>query len=281
MRRAEGPLGGERPLPIPAALWTCVTSSASSKLGGGSIPGRRRASIVLPAPGGPDHQQVVAAGGGDLERPLGVVLAADVGQVGALGCRGRPRLRAPARAPAASARAAGPRSAPATGCRAPRCPRRAPPRGRWPPAPAGCGSRSGARPSATASAPRTGRSSPVSDSSPQTAQPPSGSCGTCSLAASTPTAIARSKLGPSLRTCAGARFTVIRFCGNSSPELSSAARTRSRDSRIARSGQADEREREQPAAHVDLHRHLVAGDPFEGERGDAGEHGGGRYGAPR
>ena len=39
-----------------------------------------------------------------------------------------------------------------------------------------------------------------------------------------------------LAQCAGARLTVSRFCGNSRPELSRAARTRSRDSRIARSG---------------------------------------------
>jgi hypothetical protein len=48
--------------------------------------------------------------------------------------------------------------------------------------------------------------------------------------------MARSKLGPAFLTCAGARLTVSRFCGKSSPEFSSAARTRSRDSRMARSG---------------------------------------------
>ena len=42
-----------RPVPMPAALWTWVISSASSKLGGGRMPGSRRASMVLPAPGGP------------------------------------------------------------------------------------------------------------------------------------------------------------------------------------------------------------------------------------
>ena len=49
-------------------------------------------------------------------------------------------------------------------------------------------------------------------------------------------AIARSKPGPALRRSAGARFAVIRCSGNSKPELTIAARTRSRDSRTAASG---------------------------------------------
>ena len=52
----------------PATEWMRVTSSASGRVSGGRIDGRRRASIVLPVPGGPCEQQVVAAGGGDLER---------------------------------------------------------------------------------------------------------------------------------------------------------------------------------------------------------------------
>ena len=70
-----------RPLPMPAALWTCVISSASSKLGGGQDarqpPGEHRLARARRA----DHQQVVAAGRGYLERALGVLLPADVGQV--------------------------------------------------------------------------------------------------------------------------------------------------------------------------------------------------------
>ena len=90
-------------------------------------------------------------------------------------------------------------------------------------------------PWATASAPRQWRSSPVSDSSPKTAQRSSAPVGTCSDAASRPQAVARSNPGPTLRRCAGARFTVIRRCGNANPEFSSAACTRSRDSRTAAS----------------------------------------------
>src|SRR5918996_344806 len=41
------------PFPRPAALCICVTSSASSNVGGGRMPGSRRASMVFPAPGGP------------------------------------------------------------------------------------------------------------------------------------------------------------------------------------------------------------------------------------
>ena len=49
--------------------WMRVTSTASAAVSGGRIDGRRRASIVLPVPGGPCMQQVVAAGRRDLERP--------------------------------------------------------------------------------------------------------------------------------------------------------------------------------------------------------------------
>src|SRR5439155_9593904 len=45
-----------------------------------------------------------------------------------------------------------------------------------------------------------------------------------------------SKPGPALRMSEGARLTVIRLSGNSKPELTSAARTRSRDSCTAASG---------------------------------------------
>jgi len=38
--------------------------------------------MVLPDPGGPDHEDVVATSGGDLEGALGDVLAADVAEVG-------------------------------------------------------------------------------------------------------------------------------------------------------------------------------------------------------
>ena len=54
--------------------------------------------------------------------------------------------------------------------------------------------------------------------------------------ASRPSAIGRSNDDPALRTSAGARLTVMRWCGNSKPELRIAERTRSRLSRTVASG---------------------------------------------
>ena len=91
--------------------------------------------------------------------------------------------------------------------------------------------------SAIASAPRTGRTPPSSASSPASA----------SAVEQPRRAAARRRRGsrrrsrgrspgPALRRSAGARLTVIRCSGNSKPELTIAARTRSRDSRTAASG---------------------------------------------
>src|SRR3984957_16208018 len=51
-----------------------------------------------------------------------------------------------------------------------------------------------------------------------------------------PTAMGRSKLGPSFLTSAGARLMVVLPIGNLNPELVSAVETRSRDSLTAASG---------------------------------------------
>src|SRR4029453_19282541 len=51
-----------------------------------------------------------------------------------------------------------------------------------------------------------------------------------------PSAIGTSKAAPALRTSAGARFTVMRWGGNSNPEFRMALRTRSRLSRTLVSG---------------------------------------------
>ena len=45
---------------VPATEWMRVTSSASSRVSGGRIAGRRRASIVLPVPGGPASRRLCA-----------------------------------------------------------------------------------------------------------------------------------------------------------------------------------------------------------------------------
>ena len=69
---------------MPAALWTWVISSASSKLGGGRIAGQPAREHRLAGAGRADHQQVVPARGRDLERALGVLLPADVREIGRL-----------------------------------------------------------------------------------------------------------------------------------------------------------------------------------------------------
>jgi hypothetical protein len=42
----------------PPAEWIAVVSNASSGVSGGRIPGSRRASIVLPEPGGPERSRL-------------------------------------------------------------------------------------------------------------------------------------------------------------------------------------------------------------------------------
>lgn len=87
-----------------------------------------------------------------------------------------------------------------------------------------------------ASVPRIGLSSPVSESSPTNSRSARASPGIWPLAARMPTAIGRSKRPESLGRSAGARLTVSRRLGNSNPQFSSAARTRSALSRTAACG---------------------------------------------
>ena len=111
--------------------------------------------------------------------------------------------------------------------------------------------RPGPPPSAAARAPRHSRTA-AERLAHRDRPPASARTSTCSLAARMTIAMARSNSGPP-SAWAGARLTVIR-CGNSSPELSSAARTpltRLADRAV---GQADQRERGQPGADVDLDR---------------------------
>jgi hypothetical protein len=84
--------------------------------------------------------------------------------------------------------------------------------------------------------PGRARTLPSRPSSPTKASDRARSGSITSSATSTPTAIARSSPDPPLRTPDGARLTVIRRLGHRSPVDSSAARTRSRDSRQASSG---------------------------------------------
>ena len=258
----------------PATLWIRVTSIASARVSGGRIDGSRRASIVLPVPGRALEQQVVAAGGGDLQRQQRRVVAADVGEVRArrrgAGC-GRAR-RGQRRRLGAPREHVG-RGAQARRRRRPRGRRPAPPRAR---ARAGrSAARSPARraPSATASAPGESRSSPPSDSSPNTAYAAQRRrAGPGRWRRAPPSASAASKPGPALRRNAGREV-------RGDPrwrELEARVEDRRADplARLAHRGvaEADDRERRQPAADVDLDPDLARLDPVDGERGDAGEH---------
>ena len=89
------------------------------------------------------------------------------------------------------------------------------------------------------STPRTGRTLPSSPSSPTTTAPSTAPGGTRPSPASTASAMARSKQDPCFGSAAGRRFTVIRRIGHRSPELTIAARTRSRASESAASGSPD------------------------------------------
>ena len=84
--------------------------------------------------------------------------------------------------------------------------------------------------------PGTARTRPSSPSSPSSTRPSKASAGTASLAASTAAARARSKELPRLGSVAGESASVTRRCGHDWPELTTAARTRSRDSARAASG---------------------------------------------
>jgi hypothetical protein len=84
--------------------------------------------------------------------------------------------------------------------------------------------------------PRTGRTAPSSPSSPSSTSPSITRSGRRPSAASTATATGRSKWVPRFGMEAGERLTVIRCCGQGSPEQSTAARTRSRASARAVSG---------------------------------------------
>ena len=85
------------------------------------------------------------------------------------------------------------------------------------------------------STPFVWRNLPSSESSPSITVD-SGAAGSCPDAISSATAIGRSYAGPALGRSAGAIFTVMRRIGNSQPELRIAARTRSRASCTAVSG---------------------------------------------
>ena len=109
--------------------------------------------------------------------------------------------------------------------------------------------------SAAGSAPITGMSVPSSESSPSATCAATSSSGSTSIAASSASAIGRSKCEPSFGRSAGERLTVIRFAGSASPMAVIAARTRSLRLAHRLVGQPDEVERRQAGGDGALHLH--------------------------
>ena len=212
-----------------------ITSIASGRPSGGRIEGRRWASIVLPVPGGP------------LNRLLWPPAAATV-RASTASCCPRTSSRSSPRCRLSVAQALPDRGngsgAPPRRIRTALLRRSTTPILRSSTSAASC-ARFGPRrsilmpalrhASATARVPWHGRTSPSSESSPNSACVSSSSLGICPLAARTAQASARSNPGPIFGMSAGAKFAVIRLAGNSKPEFNTAARTRSRASRTAAS----------------------------------------------
>ena len=229
-RTTGSPLGPSEP----AIEWIMVTSSTSLRSSGGRIVGRRRASIVLPVPGGPMNSRLCppAAAISRARRPRscprtsersGPSPRADAGGGPGAGTR-NPAADNPSTTsrklgadPTNSPRADETSATFPGGTTMPRHPRSRAAR-------------------AETSAPRTGLSSPSSESSPIDTRLATHSGGICPDAASSARAMGRSNPLPSFGSSAGARFRVIRAVGHSKPEFRIAACTRSFDSRTEASG---------------------------------------------
>jgi len=224
-----------RPAPSrPVALAIRATSSASASPSGGRIEGSRLAASDFPAPGGPtiSSEWPPAAATSSAWRRCGCPRrSARSGAPGAGPVHSRRGNGAGARSPAA--RAGSPATLP-NGTTS------------TPPAsaasgPFAAGTTTASAPSsraasAIASTPWIGRTWPSSATSPANATRSIAAHRSWPEALRSAAAIARSIPGPALRRAAGARFTTIRCNGNSKPQLTRAARTRSRASRTAASG---------------------------------------------
>ena len=274
MRRAErAPRGEVAVAAEPRTLWIRVTSSASSRASGGRIDGSRRASIVLPEPGGPLEQQVMAARGGDRQRLDRRGMAAYVAEIGRRDASPGVAPRTAAGADLAAQRRREPgevRDAEhldavderRLGGALERHDEPAQPE----PARALCGDER----------PRAGADLAAQRQLAEDREALERSAGIAPSAARIAQAIARSKPAPALRRYAGARLTVIRRCGNSKPELRIAALTRSRDSATDAVAESDDGERRKPAAQVGLDDDRPGVESVEREGRDAGEHDGER-----
>ena len=221
----------------------------------------------------PGQQQVVTAGSGDLERARAQQLSADVGEVAfvstasASGCEASwPRDWASSGLLSASTASGSDRamhtSRPSTTLASA----------------AFCGGSSSRfsprRRAATAigSTPRMPLMPPSSDSSPtmtvsSTARRVSGPD-----VASSPSAIGRSNDEPALRTSAGARLTVMRWCGNSKPGVADRRPDAVAALADGRVGQPHHREVGQAEGDIDLDVDGIGFDAEHGGAAQAGEH---------
>ncbi len=206
-----------------------VTSSASSLDRGGRRPGRRRASMVLPAPGGPIIRRLCAPAAAisrarrapacpltSARSSIGPDSGARDGEV----ARGSatPWLSASSNsASEPTVLTSSPSTSPASAALARGTTARCSPRSR--------------APSSWGSTPRSGCTVPSSDSSPTKSVPSSDSRGTAPSAPSVAAAMARSNPLPVFFTSAGARLTTIWHSEMYSPTCASALFTRTRLSR--------------------------------------------------
>ena len=241
------------------------------------MPGSRRASMVLPEPGGPTNSRLWPPAAAISSARRGDLLPAHVGEIrrrtsrrgASIGPRAAARRRRPAR------RAGGRRARRgADAALRPRSRRR-----RRPPRAALCArhdqaahpaARAPRRRSAARRAPGAARRRAPARR--RTACPSSAAGSTTPAAHSMPTAIGTSKAAPSLRRSAGARLTVIRRGGSLKPLFSSAPRMRTRPSRTPASASPTMWQPGSPTADVDLDVDGRGLDPDDGGGGDAREH---------
>ena len=197
------------------------------------MPGKRLASIVFPAPGGPDIRRLCPPAAAILSARFASAWPRTSLRSGWEPGRGR-------RDAAAGTGVLSPRRMPISSSRVPTpatsMPGTADASSSFP-----SGTKSRVLPSArqlmaSAIAPRTGRTDPSSPSSPTKADRASATGGTWPNAARRATAIGRSKPDPDLGRSAGARLTVMRRGGSPSPVWARAAKTRSLPSRTAPAG---------------------------------------------
>ena len=241
---------------------------------GGRIDGSRRASIVLPEPGGPTSSRLCAAGGGDRQRLDGAAWPRTSAR--SRSARRAARARSSQDRAAAGARRRAGRGDLARGC--------ATPTHLEPVDERGLGARSRgtdepveparAAPSATASAPRHGRTSPPSDELAEDRERSSASAGIWPLGREDRARDREVEAGAGLAQVRGRE--VDRDAALRELEARVQDRRLHALARLAHGAVAepDDREGGQAGAQVDLDGDAPRVEAVDREGGDAGEHGG-------